>query len=315
MPPPTGRRAATPPVAFGRRPPPTRCRRRADRTTIASRRRPCGGSLAFPHPRRALIPFVDSHAHLADPAFDADRDAVVARAREAGAEAVVCIGESLAAADRASRLAAGHPGVVAFTAGVHPHDAAGFDRERDVEAIASHLAAGAVAVGECGLDYHYDHSPRERQIDAFAAQLELAERVGRPVVVHTREAEDDTRAMVVEAGAAGVLGVLHCYTGSHALAEAALAAGWYVSFSGIVTFRKWTDDALLRLVPDDRLLAESDSPYLAPVPYRGKRNEPAWVRLTVERLAAVRVAEPAHLGALVAANARRLFRLAAPAGA
>ena len=262
-----------------------------------------------------LIPFIDSHAHLADPAFDDDRDAAVARAREAGAEAVVCIGESLASAARAADLAARHPGVVAWTAGVHPHDAADFDAARDVPAIAAHLDAGAVAVGECGLDYHYDHSPRERQTAAFGAQLELAAQSRKPVVVHTREAEDDTRAMIVEAGRAGVVGVLHCYTGSHSLAEAALGVGWYVSFSGIVTFRKWTDDALLRLVPDDRLLAESDSPYLAPVPYRGKRNEPAWVRLTVERLAAARGAEASHVGQLVADNARRLFALAGSARA
>jgi TatD DNase family protein len=254
--------------------------------------------------------FVDSHAHLADPAFDADRDEVVERARLTGAAAIVCIGESLDVAARARALAARHPGFVAFTAGVHPHDAAGFDPLRDPERIAAMLGAGACAVGECGLDYHYDHSPRDLQRRAFAAQLALARDARRPVVVHTRDAEDDTRAMITEAGAAGVRGVLHCYTGSHALAEAALAVGWYVSFSGIVTFRKWTDDALLRLVPDERLLAESDSPYLAPIPHRGKRNEPAWVTFTVARLAAARAAEPSVVGDLVTANARRLFGLA-----
>ena len=260
-----------------------------------------------------MTTFVDSHAHLADPAFDADRDEVVARARAAGAAAIVCIGESLDAAARARELARRHPGVVAFTAGVHPHDAAEFDALRDPERIAAMIADGAVAVGECGLDYHYDHSPRDRQRRAFAAQLALARDAGRPVVVHTREAEDDTRAMVVEAGAAGVRGVLHCYTGSHALAEAALSVGWYVSFSGIVTFRKWTDDALLRLVPDARLLAESDSPYLAPVPHRGRRNEPAWVAHTVARLALARGVEAAAVGDIVTSNARRLFGLAEPA--
>jgi TatD DNase family protein len=128
--------------------------------------------------------------------------------------------------------------------------------------------------------------------------------------VHTREAEDDTRDMVLEAGRAGVVGVLHCYTGSASLAEDAVSVGWYVSFSGIVTFKKWTDDALLRLVPDDRLLVESDAPYLAPVPHRGKRNEPAWVPFTAARVAAARGVDGAALGALTAANARRLFRLA-----
>ena len=254
--------------------------------------------------------FVDSHAHLADPAFDADRDAVIARARAAGATAIVCIGESIAAAERAREVAARHSGVVHFTAGVHPHDAAGFDPVADPARIRELLDAGAVAVGECGLDYHYDHSPRDLQRRAFAAQLAIAADRARPVVVHTREAEDDTRAMVTEAGRAGIRGVMHCYTGSAALAEAAIDAGWFVSFSGIVTFRKWTDEALLRLVPDDRLLAESDAPYLAPVPHRGKRNEPAWVAHTVERLAVARGTDAARLGELVAANARRCFGLA-----
>jgi TatD DNase family protein len=253
--------------------------------------------------------FIDSHAHLADPAFDADRDAVLARAVAAGAEMVVCIGESLAAAERARDFAERHPGVACWTAGVHPHDAADFDPARDVPHLAALLDDGAVAVGECGLDYHYDHSPRDRQRAAFEAQLALAAERRRPVVVHTREAEDDTRDMIGAAGAGGLTGVLHCYTGSAELATAAIDVGWYVSFSGIITFRKWTDDALLRLVPDDRLLVESDSPYLAPVPFRGKRNEPAWVARTVERLATARGAEPALLGARCAANTRRLFGL------
>ena len=253
--------------------------------------------------------FIDSHAHLADPAFDADRAEVIARARDGGAAGIVCIGESIAAAARARDIAAAHPGFVWHTAGVHPHDAAEFDPARDPDAIRAELARGAVAVGECGLDYHYDHSPRDRQRAAFVAQLSVAHEHGVPVVVHTREAEDDTMAMVREAGTQGVCGVLHCYTGSHALARVALDAGWHVSFSGIVTFKKWTDDDLLRLVPDDRLLAESDAPYLAPVPNRGKRNEPAWVAHTVARLATARGADPAALALTVAANARRLFNL------
>jgi TatD DNase family protein len=257
-----------------------------------------------------MTTFIDSHAHLADPAFDADRDAVIERARLTGATAIVCIGESLAAARRAADVAAAHRGFVWYTAGVHPHDAADFVAERDVPEIREHVANGAVAIGECGLDYHYDHSPRERQIAAFDAQLSLAQQLDRAVVVHTREAEADTLAMVRDAAASGVRGVLHCYTGSIELAEVALSGGWYVSFSGIVTFKKWTDEALLRVVPDDRLLVESDAPYLAPVPHRGKRNEPAWVSFTVARLASVRGVEAAALGASTAANARRLFGLA-----
>jgi TatD DNase family protein len=257
-----------------------------------------------------MATFVDSHAHLADPAFAGDRDGVLARARAAGAQAIVCIGESLDAAARARSIAAAHPGFVHHTAGVHPHDALGFDPDRDLPRIADEVSAGAVAVGECGLDYHYDHSPRDRQRLAFGAQLTVARQLGRPVVVHTREAEADTRAMIADAGADGVRGVLHCFTGSVALAEAGLEAGWYVSFSGIVTFRRWADEALLRLVPDDRLLVESDAPYLAPVPHRGRRNEPAWVSHTVVRLAEVRGTTAAALGATTAENARRLFGLA-----
>jgi len=253
--------------------------------------------------------FIDSHCHLADPAFDPDREAVIERALAAGARAIVCIGQSLSAAARAADIAAARPGFTFSTAGVHPHDAAEFDPARDPDAIREFVTRGAVAIGECGLDSHYDHSPRDYQRRAFAAQLALARELNRPVVVHTREAEDDTRAMVVEAGSAGVRGVLHCYTGSHALAEAALAVGWYVSFSGIVTFKKWSDDALIQMIPSDRILVESDSPYLAPVPNRGKRNEPAWVSRTAARVAEVRGTDPSELAAQTAANAIRLFSL------
>lgn len=258
--------------------------------------------------------FLDSHAHLADPKFDDDREEVIARARAAGARGIVCIGESLAAAGRAEAIARAHPELVWWTAGVHPHDAAEFDARQDIPAIVAHLERGAVAVGECGLDYHYDFSPRDRQRAAFSAQLALAGAHHRPAVVHTRDAEADTAAMVAESGRNGIRGVLHCFTGSVELARVGLDAGWMISFSGIVTFRAWTDDALLRLVPDDRLLVESDAPYLAPVPHRGKRNEPAWVARTVERLAAARGTDPHALGARCIENAIALFGLASVAG-
>jgi TatD DNase family protein len=257
-----------------------------------------------------IAPWIDSHAHLGDPAFAEDRDAVIARVRDAGGLGVVCIGESLAAASRAKAIAEEHPGFVWWTAGVHPHDAAGFDPIRDGEAIAAAMEQGAVAVGECGLDYHYEHSPRALQRRAFAAQLAIAAQHRRPVVVHTREAETDTAAMIREAGEAGIGGILHCFTGSLALAEVGLAAGWYVSFSGIVTFKKWEGDDVVRRIPDDRLLVESDSPYLAPMPHRGKRNEPAWCARTLERLALVRETDVRTLGAHVTGNARRIFGLA-----
>jgi TatD DNase family protein len=258
--------------------------------------------------------FIDSHAHLADAAFAGDRDAVISRAREAGAGAIVCIGESIEAASIASEIAAANAGFVFPTAGVHPHDAATFDADRDIPKLRAFIKSGAVAVGECGLDYHYDNSPRDTQRAAFSAQIALAHETMRPVVVHTRDAEDDTRVLIGEAESAGVVGVLHCYTGTQSLAEFAIAAGWYVSFSGIVTFKKWTDDDLIRMVPRDRLLVESDSPYLAPVPNRGKRNEPAWVAHTLRKVATVRADDPQELGRMTTANARRFFGLAIPPG-
>jgi TatD DNase family protein len=259
--------------------------------------------------------FIDSHAHLADAVFDSDRDAVVRAAQDAGAAAVVCIGASEDAAARARILAGANPGLIYFTAGVHPHDAAAYDAAKDTLWIREAVAAGAVAIGECGLDFHYDHAPRDRQRAAFHDQIVLAHELVRPVVVHTRDAEDDTLDAVREAGDRGVTGVLHCFTGTVRLASAALDAGWYVSFSGIVTFSKWSGDDVVRTVPDDRLLAETDAPYLAPVPLRGRRNEPRFLPHTIARIADIRGTTPERIAELTTANARRLFGLASDPGA
>ena len=177
------------------------------------------------------------------------------------------------------------------------------------------MSAGAVAVGECGLDYHYDHAPRDLQRRALEAQLALAAECGRPIVVHSRDADADTLTILRDARAAGVTGVLHCFTGPVDLAIAAVDAGWYVSFSGMVTFKRWDNAAALHAIPLDRLLTESDAPYLAPVPDRGRRNEPAWVARTVERLATLRGIDPAALGSRTAENASRLFGLPVRAAA
>lgn len=223
---------------------------------------------------------------------------------------MLCIGESIGAAGRARAIAEANAGYVYFTAGVHPHDAGDFDAERDIAAIRAAVLAGAVAIGECGLDAHYDHAPRARQLEAFESQIALARELERPLVVHTREAVDDTRALVTSAGRNGVRGVLHCFTGPRELALSALDAGWYLSFSGVITFKKWTDDALLRLAPADRVLVESDAPYLSPVPHRGKRNEPAWVSLTLARLAEARGVPVEVVGQASCENAAKLFDVA-----
>jgi TatD DNase family protein len=260
------------------------------------------------------VAFFDSHAHLADAAFDTDRDAVVRAAAEAGAVGIVCIGESQSAAAGARSLSDRHPGLVRFTAGVHPHYAAGYDAARDRDWIGQAMAGGAVAVGECGLDYHYDNAPRDRQRAAFLDQLALAAAAGRPVVVHTRDAEADTMDVLRDAARAGVRGVLHCFTGSIKLAEAGLDAGWSVSFSGIITFAKWGGDDVVRAVPDDRLLVETDAPYLAPVPVRGRRNEPRYIPHVVARLAAVRKVATDDLALRLISNAQRFFGLATGPG-
>lgn len=253
--------------------------------------------------------FADSHLHLADAAFEADIEDVIARARAVGARALVCIGESPKAAVRAREIAERHPNFVFHTCGVHPHDAIRWDQQRDEDAIREAVELGAVAVGECGLDYHYDNSPREIQRKVLDAQVRIAQELNRPIVLHMREAEADTLAMLHDAGAANVRGVLHCYTGSHALAQAALDVGWYVSFSGIITFRSWTDLELLQMVPLSRLLVESDAPYLAPIPNRGKRNEPSWVPLTIKRLAEVRSVAARELATVTLNNTREFFDL------
>ena len=256
-----------------------------------------------------MTEFIDSHVHLADPAFATEVDGFVERARAAGARALVCIGESPAAALRASDIASQFPAYVFHTCGVHPHDAESWNHDRDSLAIRDAVRNGAVAIGECGLDYHYDFAPREEQLRALYAQLDLAAELARPLVLHTRDAEEDTLSFLKKAGQRGVAGVLHCFTGSTRLAQAGLDSNWFVSFSGIITFRSWSDERLLQMIPDDRLLVESDAPYLAPVPRRGKRNESAYVAYTVNHLASLREVSPQTIGQLSIDNAVKLFSL------
>jgi TatD DNase family protein len=252
------------------------------------------------------VKLVDSHCHLDDKQFSEDREAVIARALEAGVERMMAIGAGGGPADleTAVRLAELYPFFFA-TVGVHPHDASKaepdtFDRLRDVVRHPKVLA-----VGEIGLDYHYDFSPREIQRDVFIRQLELACEAGKPIVIHTREAWSDTTAILCEHYYGG--GIFHCFTGGLAEAREALDLGFHLSFGGVLTFPK--AEALreaARMVPLDRILVETDAPYLAPVPHRGKRNEPAFLVETVRKLAALRETPLEDLAAATTRNFERL---------
>src|SRR5213596_4361 len=246
---------------------------------------------------------VDAHCHLGDAAFDRDRDAVLVRARAAGVGHVVVIGGTVEESERAAALARGGPGLSA-TAGVHPHEARSWSPEAAARLKALLALPEVVAVGETGLDYHYDHSPRPAQRRAFEAQLGLAAELGKPVVVHAREADDDVAAMLA---AARVAVVLHSFSSGPKVFEAGMAIGAYFSFSGMITFKNWDPAVPLTAYPPNRLLVETDAPYLPPVPHRGKRNEPAFVRDVAAALARLRGESPGALGDRTTENARRVF--------
>ncbi len=255
---------------------------------------------------------IDSHCHLADETFSADLAEVVSRAKGAGLEralVVLAAGNPKEAA-QAERVVELWPDV-RLSVGVHPHQAHQFadDPRRAATAVREQFAAtpSARAVGEIGLDYHYDFSPRDVQQAVFRAQVRLARELERPVVIHTREADEDTIAILREAG--GVRGVLHCFTGSPALADAGLALGLHISLAGIVTFPKAAAlRETARRVPLDRLLVETDSPFLAPVPYRGKRNEPAYLVRVLDTLAEMHQMPSGDLARRTTATFHALFR-------
>jgi TatD DNase family protein len=263
-------------------------------------------------------PLIDSHCHLADEVFAADLDAVIARALEAGLERVLTI---LAAGDekeasQAERVAALWP-ESRFAIGVHPHTANTFAAEpaQAAKRVRQQLATtpAARAVGEIGLDYHYDFAAPSVQKQVFRAQVALARELDLPVVIHTRDADDDTLRILREegkkAGRGALRGVLHCFTGTPALARAALDLGFYLSFSGVVTFPRAADvRQAAQSVPLDRVLIETDSPFLAPVPHRGTRNEPAHVARVADALAALHGVPADDVCRRTAANFHALFR-------
>ena len=250
---------------------------------------------------------IDSHAHLDDPRFDVDRDDVLQRAWDAGVRKILTIGNG----SGPDQMGCGIPIAEAHewiytSVGVHPHDASQVEERHYclIEKLSENLRV--IAVGETGLDYFYDNSPRDVQREVFRQQLRLAKKLGLPVIVHTRDADEDTERILREE--APPLGVIHCFTSSARLADFALGIGFSISFSGIVTFPKSQPLAeIARRIPLDRILVETDCPYLAPVPHRGKRNEPVYVADTARFVAALRDISVDELAGQTAANFNRVF--------
>jgi TatD DNase family protein len=252
---------------------------------------------------------VDSHCHLDFADFAAERDAVVARARAAGVGTMLTIGTRL---DQfpAVRAIVETYGEVWCSVGAHPHEAADHAATTAAELAALAAHPRVVGIGETGLDFHYDHSPHDVQELVFRAHIAASKASGLPLIIHAREADDDVARILREEQAPP--GVMHCFSSGRALAEAALEIGFYISISGIVTFKNAEElRAIVREVPLDRLLVETDAPYLAPVPYRGRRNEPAFVAATAAAVAALKGIEAAELAAATTENFFRLFKKAA----
>lgn len=247
----------------------------------------------------------DSHCHLTDGAFDEDRDEVLARAREAGVSGLVTIASTPGDTEAGIALVRRHDGV-RTTAGIHPHAAESGTPDALARVRELLDRDEVVAVGECGLDFHYDHAPRDIQRRVFRAQIEAARDTGLPLVIHARSCDDDMTD-AVRSLPEGVGGVLHCFSGSDELLEAGLDAGLYISFTGMVTFRNFEAENQVRAVPRDRLMIETDAPYLAPVPRRGRRNEPAFVRHVADAVARIRAESPDEVAAYTTRNARRFY--------
>jgi TatD DNase family protein len=258
---------------------------------------------------------IDSHCHLDFPDFAADLDAVVERARGAGVERMITIGTRVSKAAGVVEIAERYEDVF-FTVGTHPHEAAGEGAEdfAAMRAFAEHPKC--VGIGEAGLDYHYDQAPRDVAQRVFRGQIALARELDLPLVIHARDADDDIAAILTDEMAKGRFrALLHCFTSSRELAEAALGLGFSISFSGVVTFKKSEGlRAIARDVPLDRILVETDAPYLAPTPHRGRRNEPAFVVATAGVVAEACGLEPAALAAATRDNTLSVFSKLLPAG-
>lgn len=254
----------------------------------------------------------DTHCHLDDRRLHGRLDEVLANAAEAGVERMTTIGcvRDVAGLDSAPAIARQFEHV-SCTVGVHPHDAKALDDTLFAALEAKCAEPEVVAIGEMGLDYHYDNSPREAQRAAFRRQIDLARRLGKPIIVHTREAADETLAILREEDARDVGGIIHCFSEDAPFAKAALEMGFVASFSGIVTFKRSTAiQEAAKAQPADMLLVETDAPYLAPVPKRGKTNEPAYVEHTARFIAELRGEDPEELAARAFDSSLRVFGLA-----
>ena len=247
---------------------------------------------------------IDTHCHLADPVFAPDRAEVLMRMRATGVGRALVVESVLSQLDDTLTWLEQEADLGLVT-GCHPHDASRWDAALAARLQAVWAHPRVRAAGEMGLDYHYDHAPRDVQRKVFSEQLALATGAGMPVVIHAREADADIIAILREQPTAAV--VLHSFSSGPALRDAALEAGWYLSFSGMITFKWWADLDAVRLVAADRMLVETDAPYLAPVPHRGQRNEPAFVTEVARRLAEWREETPETVASLTTANAERLF--------
>jgi len=251
---------------------------------------------------------IDSHCHLDFPDFEGEHEALLARAREHGVAGMVTICTKITKFDQVRAVAEAHEQIYC-SVGIHPHSA-GEEPETSAEALAEMARhPKVVGIGESGLDYYYDFSPREAQQRSFRQHIRAARATGLPLIVHTRDADDDTIAILREEAQDGAIpGLIHCFTAGHKLAEAALDLGFSLSFSGILTFNKAEEiRQVAAAAPLDRILVETDAPYLAPVPKRGKRNEPAFVAHTAKRLAEVKGVGEAELAAATTENFFRLF--------
>lgn len=255
--------------------------------------------------------FVDTHCHLFWEAFNEDLSAVIDRARAAGVRQMIIPATDFASFELASSIAARHGGVY-LAAGIHPHDAGVLppDFIERLRVLAQHPKV--VAIGEIGLDYHYEFTPPHVQHRVLRAQLELAKERDLPVILHNRESDEDLLAIVREHQDGSLRGQFHCFSSGADYALRVLETGFHVSFTGNVTFKKSRLDPVLSLVPDDRLLIETDAPFMTPVPWRGKRNEPSYIPRIAEHYAAARHQTVEHIAAVTGTNARQLFAIPSP---